>query len=498
MSAVTPTLGTLSAPAVSVLPRSTHIPKNHADANAALEAMLISLDYASTRYDRRAAETRRHLHTGSTAVSVADALREGDPEMLKAILTSRGALPIRYAVAEGFITPHLAAASLARGAVDPEQVYAATLRELGVSGSEPPHGPTVTGTAPPVATAQTSAVAERISAILTERQALARLAELDAGRAPIHVHRRADLAALPAPTPIWAGWLYTSTPAEIAAPGGVGKSALILGLAAAMHHGVPYLGAPVQQGRTLYIAGEGQHALDRRLRAWELHNGVTEGSTEIDVIYGRKLDAATLIQVRDLVRKGRYAMVVADTFSALSGIRDENSNAETARFIRAFQSAVLDGDPLACPVIVHHVTATIDAQGRRRQKARGASAHRDDNDTMILLDGAADSFRMTTEAAAGGKQKDAEPMTLDGLALRKVGPHVVVVRESEQEQAARETRVRRLVELMVPGSGYTSTELQEMWGLRSKNQFQAIRTEAIDAGWIAKGDGHQGRYIRLA
>lgn len=340
------------------------------------------------------------------------------------------------------------------------------------------------------------AVAREVARITAETEARRQVAAAEP-QPQVLVRCRAELAALPQPSPLWEGWLYASSPALLAAPGGVGKSALALGLACAVTHGIPYLGHETRRGRVLYIAGEGEHALDRRLRAWEVANGIPEGSTEIDVIYGNQLTAATLRQISTIVRAGRHSLVIADTFSSLTNLESENDNSAVSRFIRAWQRAILDANPTATPVLVHHVTATIDAQGRRRQKSRGASAFRDDHDTVIMLDGTADAFRITTEQSAAGKQKDAEPRSLDGLALRKVGPHVVVVQESEQEQAARESRVRRLVELMVPGNGYSSTELQELWGLNSKGQFQAIRTEAVDLGWIVKGDGHQGRYVRV-
>lgn len=343
------------------------------------------------------------------------------------------------------------------------------------------------------------AVETRAMSILVERAARDRALELEAGKAePIRVHHRADLAALRAPQPVWGGWLYTSTPALLSAPGGVGKSALLLGLAAAMWHGLDYLGSPTKQGRTLYIAGEGERSIDKRLHAWEQHNGVPQGSTEIDVIYGHPLTHGTLQQVREIVAAGQYDLVVGDTIAALSRLQNENDNAEVSRFLRAWQHAVLGGNPHACPVLVHHVTEQVDRAGRRSQKSRGASAFRDDHDTVIMLEGTADSFRMTTEVVKAGKQKDAAPRTLDSLALRSVGPSVVIVQQTELERLNHHEEVGRLVGLMVPGNGYGSTELQEKWGLATnKGRYQALRTEALELGLIIKSPGNKGRYSRV-
>lgn len=343
-----------------------------------------------------------------------------------------------------------------------------------------------------------AAVAKEAARLRIQKEARDRIRAEEAEAAPpLVVRTRAEIAALKPPSFVWEGWLYSSTPAEIAAPGGVGKTALILGVAVATFHALPLLGSFTRQGRTLYIAGEGERALDLRIRAWEKHLKVAEGSTEIDIIYGTKLNPATLPQLAAIVSAGQYQLVIADTFSALMGAEDENSNAEAARLIDGFKSTVLAANPEATPVILHHVTETTNARGIKTQKARGASTHRDNHDTVILLSGSADSFVMSTEATKAGKQKDAAPRTLDGLALRKVGPHVVVVLQEEAERAAHADQLRRLIELMVPGSGYTSTELQGKWSLTSnKGLYQALRTEAVTAGLIVKGEGNKGRYVR--
>lgn len=361
-------------------------------------------------------------------------------------------------------------------------------------GAESPDDPTLTQE-------QVDTEAEvRVEArrILIRRRAAELADEMEAGtEPPVRVHRRADLRNMPRPEPLWDGWFYTGTKSMLSAPGGVGKSALVLGLAAAMHHGVPYLGSQVCPGRTLYIAGEGEQAIDQRLAAWEHHHGYPIGSTELDVIYGTPLSRSVLRQLTDIVLAGQHALVVADTFSTLATVNSENDNAEVARWLRAFHATVLSANPTACPLVVHHVTESIDKSGRKSQKSRGASAFRDDHGTVALLTGSASNFALTTETVKSGKQKDARPRTMENLAVIEVGRSVVVVKMNDKDAAAHAAEVWSLVQRMIPGVGYPSTRLQELWGLSSnKNAYQAFRTEAVSRGLITKGPSNKDPYIR--
>ena len=173
-----------------------------------------------------------------------------------------------------------------------------------------------------------------------------------------------------------------------------------------------------------------------------------------------------------------------------------------ARFVRRFQRAVFTGNPDASPLLVHHVTTTIDAHGRSRQKTRGASAFRDDNDTVILLEGTSHDFTMTTDQSRGGKQSEHEERTLPGLALQKVflsggRDAAVVIQQTPEEVVGHSAEVQHLVELMQPGESYTSTALQALWGMaKNKTRYQRLRTAALNQGLIEKGPSNKDPYRR--
>jgi RecA-family ATPase len=105
----------------------------------------------------------------------------------------------------------------------------------------------------------------------------------------LRVSSLAELRRLIDPEPLWDGWLYQGSPAIMAARGGLGKSALVLGLACAVYHGLPNLGSDVRQGKVLYVAGEGHRSIAKRIEAWERYHHVKPRSTRIGVIYDQTL-----------------------------------------------------------------------------------------------------------------------------------------------------------------------------------------------------------------
>ncbi|WP_025157541.1 AAA family ATPase [Leifsonia aquatica] len=333
--------------------------------------------------------------------------------------------------------------------------------------------------------------------IRLRRAAQRRADELEPA-SPLNVLTRRDVARMTPPQPIVPGLIYTETIATIAATGGLGKSALMIDVAACAATGLPFLGREVRQGRTLFIAGEGIAAMEQRLRAWEMARGVTYGTvTGVDFLSGVSLNAATLQSLGRLQREQRYQMIVVDTVAANVPLKNENDNTEVSAFIKAFRKEVQSA-PQATGVLLHHVTENVDSRGRKSTKSRGASAFRNDSDSLVMMLGSSDEFVITTATSKGGKQRDAASITIPGLCLRTSGPHVVLTEMTKQEQVDHDAEVHRLVQLMVPGNGYTSTELQGKWGLSSnKGRYQALRTVALDLGLITKGDSIRDPYIRI-
>jgi len=337
---------------------------------------------------------------------------------------------------------------------------------------------------------------ERAYISLKSRQAAAARVADEEPATPITVLKRSDLRALPSPEPIVDGLLYTNSIATLSAAGGLGKTVIALAIAASAQTGKSFLGRNVRLGKTLYIAGEGVGAFDDRIAAWELANGLDPGTVDFDTATVGALNPATLRELTKMHEREQYQLIVVDTIAALVHLKNENDNSEVSDFMRRFRG-MCEAVPNTCGLLIHHVTETVNARGIKSTKHRGASAFRNDSDTVILGIGTSDDFLLTTEAHRGGKQRDGAPETISGLALRSSGPSIVVSLQTDDEQAGHIAEVERLVTLLIPGNGYTSSELQKRWGMETNaSKFQKVRTEALDRGLIEKGAGHRGNYIR--
>lgn len=236
---------------------------------------------------------------------------------------------------------------------------------------------------------------------------------------------------------LWDGILPTHSIVTLAARGGLGKSALMTGLSIAMMNGLDYLGRSVRRGTVLYVVLEGFSGMKARLRAWEIHLGVEVDST--DVAMTRTLDMGEL---RTLQSEHQYDLVIVDTASKTGLIENENSNPDVATFLAAFEMAVHDGNPAATGVIIHHVTESVDGHGGRSYKARGASAWRDNVDTMVLMTGTKSSVILSTDHPFG-KQRDGASITVRGLAVVPFDDGVVVVVVDKEPEEAHEEEMMK-------------------------------------------------------
>ena len=202
-----------------------------------------------------------------------------------------------------------------------------------------------------------------------------------------------------------------------------------IGLAVGMHHGLPLIGRTVSPGRALYVILEGRDGFRKRIAAWEVHHGIEVGSTEFS--NARHLD---LGELRALQKAEMFDVVIVDTASKTGMIANESQNSDVAPFLAAFHEAVHEFHPSATGIVLHHVTETRDGNGRTYTKARGASAWRDDVDTMVLLTGTKTRIRLTTEDPYG-KQKDGIGVTLPNLSLQKSGEAFVIVANEPDEKS---------------------------------------------------------------
>ncbi|RPE75208.1 MULTISPECIES: AAA family ATPase [unclassified Frondihabitans] len=334
---------------------------------------------------------------------------------------------------------------------------------------------------------------------ILRREQVQQLAEEMRTSPPLQILTRADLELIKPSAPLVDGWLYSNTVATLAATGGVGKTAIALDWALCMGTNETWLDHEVAQGEVLFIEAEGFANLDKRIRAWDIHHGYEPGTTggNIHFVPGATLNVPTLRQIEKRIRSSQYRLVIIDTFASSFAVKSENDNAEVSGIYRELKR-LRDCGPEVTILLIAHTTESTDARGNRSSKHRGASAFRDDSDTLIIGAGNRDSFTLSTDAGRHGKQRDAEERTTPDLHLMRVGGHVVVAELSDDDAMARDEKVKERVARLTPNQEYKSSEMKTALGYRSDKEFNACRQRALELGLIRKnGESNKAPYIRL-
>ena len=289
---------------------------------------------------------------------------------------------------------------------------------------------------------------------------------------PIRLHTIAELRKRP---PV--GWLVDrfaqrSTIVMVAGPPGIGKSFLTADLALSVATGQPFLGErPTRQGRVLYIAGEGATGLPSRVEAWERTRNVRVDDdalmvAEQGVDFSSETSTDKLVAI---VAAQRFDLVIADTFSQLTRLRNENDAAEVATALRNAQR-VREACPGSVVVFVHHV-----GKGDRAQM-RGSSAIQGNVDTVWIVKGDSQSFDLSTLAKDDGKAKDFPRELIVGLKLEEAGDSCVITMGpttldlTEDPLAAFER-----------GRDYTVDEIAELKNLTRRSAERAAK-QLVESG----------------
>lgn len=187
-------------------------------------------------------------------------------------------------------------------------------------------------------------------------------------------------------------------------PGG-GKSFVAIDVSCCVATGTPWHGHEVKQGAVFYIAGEGHNGLARRLKAWELGNGISLAGVPLykshraAQLYDAS-DAAMVGQsIKTLVQESgkEPALIVIDTLARNMG-GDENSTQDMNGFIQNLDT-YLRQFYKCCVMVVHH-SGTMD-----KDRSRGSSALKGALDAEYKVQLDPGSKTITFESK---KMKDAE------------------------------------------------------------------------------------------
>lgn len=214
-----------------------------------------------------------------------------------------------------------------------------------------------------------------------------------------------ELLAVPRPTEwLLKGYLEAQSLACLFGVSGSMKTFLAIDMGLTIASGISWHGVSTPHpGPVIYIAGEGQRGLSRRVKAWLEAHEMRPGDVPFFV-------ASTGIQVRDpesmaetisaiktlCSQYGNPSLIILDTLARSFGPGDENSTADMSGFVASLDSLRED---FGCAVLVVHHTGLSE-----RERARGAYAFTAALDWSYRLDICGDTRVLTCT-----KSKDFEP-----------------------------------------------------------------------------------------
>ncbi len=301
---------------------------------------------------------------------------------------------------------------------------------------------------------------------------------------PLVLSTEADILNRPSPDWLIHGLIQENTIALLAGPGGLGKSFLALGMARSLAAGRMFFNRSVKKGRVLYVAAEGVAAFGDRVRAWNQANpGVTvpaDGITYVES--GVNLsDEGSVDRLAEIVREGDYALVILDTLSQLGHMENENNNAEVAQVFRQVKKLrdVREGTSV---LVIDHTPA----QGG---KVRGATAKRDNADTVIMAipHEPEAPFTLSTRLEDGGKQKDGVMEEWHGFSLQPVGKSAVIMNDGGNRRPDSPLR-KKAMALLADGNAWSGTDLRAELGIEGSSRSAEGKALLYQLG-LAERDG---------
>ena len=204
---------------------------------------------------------------------------------------------------------------------------------------------------------------------------------------------------------------------------GTGKSFIGIELSSCVATGTPFYGLPIKKGPVIYLAGEGQSGLTRRLKAWSIVRGVSlEGaalytnSKPLSLIDNNSMITVVQALERLVLEIGRSpALAVLDTWSRVLG-GDDSAPSDAAAGVAALDDLRSRFGNFAA-LIIHH-------EGHTKGRGRGWSGLRAAVDVELRAELGKDKI-LRLECT---KAKDTEPMK--PMAFRFAGVELEIRTES--------------------------------------------------------------------
>jgi RecA/RadA recombinase len=228
-----------------------------------------------------------------------------------------------------------------------------------------------------------------------------------------------ELAAEPGAGSLVEGILSQSSMAVVYGPSGVGKSFLALDMALTIASGLgSWHGHRTESGSVVYIAGEGSEGVQKRIRAWQLANGVQSDACEGLLLRKWAVDFLERRAIEELateiaIRSDSVKLIVIDTLARCFGPGDENAARDMNLFVQHLDFLRQKTGATVLPL--HHTGKEV------TRGARGSTALHAAADTMLELQSSGKRVLLACK-----KQKDGEEFKPMRFQMVESGESVVL------------------------------------------------------------------------
>lgn len=226
---------------------------------------------------------------------------------------------------------------------------------------------------------------------------------------PWPLYHVSELGSLPEPK-----WLVdrhvTDGLTVVYGPPKAGKTFLTLAWSLCIGSGHRWHGHRVEQAPVVYVSGEGQGGLHKRVQGWQHAEGVGHSQVYVVAAGARLLKREHVIALRDDVHATGARLLVVDTLARSMAGGDENSQQDMGMVVQGLDW--VRAQTKCGVIVVHH-------SGKASDGPRGSTALFGAADTLIRVDGDGSRVDVSCEG-----QKDAPPFAREHFALVQAGPSV--------------------------------------------------------------------------
>ena len=179
-------------------------------------------------------------------------------------------------------------------------------------------------------------------------------------------------------------------------PSGAGKTFVALDIALSVAAGQPWAGRKTTQTSVVYLNGEGQRGMGKRIKAWLIHNQLLDAELPF-YLTRHSLLLTEQEQIEKLILEVRTVdakLIIVDTLA-----RNFEGNENDASDMSTFNAHIghLQAETGAAVLIIHHTGLTTDERARGNNQLKGAL----DSEFRVVRDGDLIALNAT-------KQKDIE------------------------------------------------------------------------------------------